>query len=101
GVAADGVTPLANGANGIYIPVGNDNVIGAASGGFTFIGATPDSPPSPGHAANVVANNGTLSSTPGSGVRVAGGTGNSIRGNSIYANVGLGIDLVSANGNKP
>ena len=75
GVGADGVTPLGNGYNGMFLS-GNDNVIGGTG---------------PGEA-NIIAHNGA---TPYySGVRV-GNTGlcNTIRGNRIYANSQLGIDL--------
>ena len=76
GVGADGVTPLGNGQNGLFLS-GNDNVIGGAG---------------PGEA-NIIAHNGTVSAFY-SGVRV-GNTGlrNAIRGNRIYANSQLGIDL--------
>jgi len=75
GVGADGVTPLGNGHNGIFL-----------SGSNNFIGGT-----GPGEA-NTIAHNGA---TPFySGVRV-GNTGlrNTIRGNRIFANSQLGIDL--------
>jgi hypothetical protein len=76
GVGADGVTPLGNGQNGLFLS-GNDNVIGGTG---------------PGEA-NIIAHNGTVSAFY-SGVRV-GNTGlrNTIRGNRIYANSQLGIDL--------
>jgi hypothetical protein len=76
GVLADGVTPLGNGQNGLFLS-GNDNVIGGTG---------------PGEA-NIIAHNGTVSAFY-SGVRV-GNTGlrNTIRGNRIYANSQLGIDL--------
>ncbi|MDB5320631.1 MAG: alkaline phosphatase [Phycisphaerales bacterium] len=77
GVAADGSTPLGNGGDGII-----------ANGPASFIGGIQ---PREG---NIIANNG------GNGITVAidpakPGTGqkNSIRGNSIYANGKLGIDL--------
>lgn len=76
GVGADGVTPLGNGYSGLFLS-GNDNVIGGVG---------------PGEA-NIIAHNG---GTPFySGVRI-GNTGlrNSIRGNRIYANSQLGIDLL-------
>lgn len=75
GVGADGVTPLGNGYSGMFLS-GNDNAIGGAG---------------PGEA-NIIAHNGA---TPYySGVRV-GNTGlrNAIRGNRIFANSQLGIDL--------
>ena len=75
GVGADGVTPLGNGYNGLFLS-GNDNAIGGTG---------------PGEA-NIIAYNGA---TPYySGVRV-GNTGlrNAIRGNHIFANSQLGIDL--------
>jgi uncharacterized protein (DUF2141 family) len=76
GVGADGVTPLGNGQNGLFLS-GNDNVIGGTG---------------PGEA-NIIAHNGTVSAFY-SGVRVGNtGVGNAIRGNRIYANSQLGIDL--------
>jgi hypothetical protein len=76
GVGADGVTPLGNGQNGMFLS-GNDNIIGGSG---------------PGEA-NIIANNGTINPFY-SGVRV-GNTGlrNTLRGNRIYANSQLGIDL--------
>jgi hypothetical protein len=76
GVGADGVTPLGNGYSGMFLS-GNDNIIGGAGPGD----------------ANIIANNGTVSAFY-SGVRVGNtGLGNTIRGNHIYANSQLGIDL--------
>ena len=75
GVGADGVTPLGNGYSGMFLS-GNDNLIGGTG---------------PGEG-NIIAHNGA---TPfHSGVRV-GNTAlrNAIRGNRIYANSQLGIDL--------
>ncbi len=76
GVGADGVTPLGNGQNGLFLS-GNDNVIGGTGSGE----------------GNIIAHNGTVSAF-FSGVRV-GNTGlrNTIRGNRTYANSRLGIDL--------
>jgi hypothetical protein len=75
GVGADGVTPLGNGQNGLFLS-GNNNTIGGTG---------------PGEA-NIIAHNGA---TPFySGVRVSNtGLYNTIRGNRIYANSQLGIDL--------
>jgi len=76
GVGADGVTPLGNGYHGLFLS-GNNN----------FIGGT-----GPGEA-NIIAHNGTVSAFY-SGVRVGNtGLSNAIRGNRIYANSQLGIDL--------
>jgi len=76
GVGADGVTPLGNGYHGLFLS-GNNNVIGGTG---------------PGEA-NFIANNGTVSAFY-SGVRVGNtGLSNTIRGNRIYANSQLGIDL--------
>ena len=76
GVGADGVTPLGNGYHGIFLS-GANNVIGGAG---------------PGEA-NIIAHNGTVSAFY-SGVRVGNtGLGNTIRGNRIFANSQLGIDL--------
>ena len=80
GTEADGVSPLPNSGGGIHIQGARNAVIGGTSSG----------------AANVIANNG------GDGVHVEKGsaatTGNTIRGNSIYANAGMGINNVN-NGN--
>jgi hypothetical protein len=73
GLAADGTTAMGNTGNGIQIDNFNNTIGGTASG-----------------AANVIANNG------GAGVTFLGTsnrTGSSIRANSIYSNIGLGIDL--------
>lgn len=68
-----GLEGLGNGGNGIRIADGNKNQIGGVGSGE----------------ANVIHFNGR------SGVSVWKGNGNTIRGNSINANGGLGIDLVS------
>jgi hypothetical protein len=69
GTQADGVSPLGNGAHGIFfLATGRDCNIGAG-------------------AANVIAYNG------GDGIFNSSGSGNLIRRNSIYLNGGLGIDL--------
>ena len=79
GVAADGVTPVGNGATpieggggpGVSIYQGNGNQVGGLAAGD----------------ANIVAYNG------GNGLQVQEGVGNRIRGNSIHSNGALGIDL--------
>lgn len=75
GVGADGVTPLGNGQDGLFLS-GNNNIIGGTG---------------PGEA-NIIAHNG---GTPVyNGVRISNtGLSNTIRGNRIYANARLGIDL--------
>ncbi len=70
GVAADGSTALANGTNGVRL-AGSDNAVGGTAAG----------------SANVIARNSA------DGVLIAGGTGNTVLGNSIYSNGDLGIDL--------
>ena len=70
GLNALGTSPLPNTAQGISVGFGN-NIIGGTQNG----------------AANKIALNG------GPGITVFFGTGNSIRGNSIFANGELGIDL--------
>ena len=72
GTQADGVSPLGNLAHGVFL-------FGDTSGN-TVGGSTPE-------AGNVIAYNG------GSGVVVDSGITNTIRLNSLVANVGLGIDL--------
>jgi CSLREA domain-containing protein len=82
GVASDGTTAIGNGSHGIYVNQAGNNTYGNIAGTGT----------------NVIANNA------GDGIYVAlgaSGTQNKCYRNSIYANVGLGIDLgvdgVSAN----
>jgi CSLREA domain-containing protein len=65
-----GNTVRNNGSDGIYVDSGPNTIGGTSSG-----------------AGNVITANA------GDGVFVNSGTGNSIRGNSIYSNTGLGIDL--------
>jgi hypothetical protein len=81
GTDITGTLALGNGGNGVTVTGGaHDNTIG---------GAAP-------RATNVIAFNG------GDGVLVDGGTSNAIRLNSIFANGGLGIDLVNGgNHNEP
>ena len=82
GVGADGVTPLGNGQHGVSLN-GSDNQIGGTG---------------PGEA-NLIANNGGPVATH-SGIALTNNTAyvrNSFRGNRIYANTRLGIDL-GANG---
>lgn len=70
GVQTDGVTALGNSQQGVDVKNATNNTIGVVGAG------------------NIIAHNG------GDGVRIeASNTGNSIRGNSIFANGGLGIDL--------
>jgi CSLREA domain-containing protein len=76
GTQADGITPLGNGAHGIFF---------FATGATTTVGVT---------APNTIAFNG------GDGVFDSSGTGNRIARNSIHSNGGLGIDL-GANGVTP
>ena len=70
GTQADGMTPLGNALVGAVL-YGQSNTIGGVDSA----------------AANTIAHNGAA------GVSVWGGTANAVRGNSIFANAGLGIDL--------
>ncbi|GAB5442642.1 MAG: hypothetical protein Fues2KO_29910 [Fuerstiella sp.] len=73
GLGADGATVIGNGQNGLMLEVGSGNLIGGTTSGE----------------GNFVAHNG------GDGIRVInnGSDGNAIRGNVIFSNTGLGIDL--------
>ncbi|MEG4630803.1 SdrD B-like domain-containing protein [Microcoleus sp. AR_TQ3_B6] len=72
GVAANGTSPLGNSSIGVQITAAaSNNAIGGTAAGE----------------GNIIANNGNI------GVAVASGTGNRIQNNSIFANLGLGIDL--------
>ncbi len=73
GLGADGNQPLPNVQGGVAVSDSSNNTIG---------GTDP-------RAGNKIVNNG------GTGVLVSAGTGNLIRANSIFANTGLGIDLLS------
>ena len=73
GTTTDGVSALGNADSGIHIENSSANVIGGAWPG----------------AGNVIAGN------DGDGILVDGGSENVIRGNSIDANGGLGIDLAN------
>ena len=71
GMQMNGVSPLGNGSNGVFLNfVGGNTVGGAATG-----------------AGNTIAFNG------GDGVLVVTGTANAVSSNSIFSNTGLGINL--------
>ncbi len=79
GVAIDGLTPLGNGEGGVLIG-GSDNLIGGIEAGE----------------GNVIAfNDSAINSVDVGGVAISPGpnVGNAVLGNSIYSNIGLGIDL--------
>jgi Periplasmic copper-binding protein (NosD)/Planctomycete extracellular len=88
GVDKTGAGPLGNGGDGIFIRYNSfNNVIGAAVGAIDVAAA-----------ANIIANNGRSGVTLTEGNRqgivgVERASENTIRGNSIHANAGLGIDL--------
>ena len=73
GTDVTGTLPMGNNGDGVRISFGNNHTIGG-----TAVGA-----------GNIIANSGAA------GIAVPGGTGNLIHGNSIFDNVGLGIDLGS------
>ena len=79
GTTADGAAPLGNASHGVWITASSSgNAVGGPAAG----------------AGNVVAHNG------GDGIFVESGTINTLRGNSIHSNAGLGIDL-GPNGPTP
>jgi hypothetical protein len=78
GVAADGATPLGNRVEGVRLANAHNTTVG---------GDTVES-------GNLIAFNGlTIEIGVGCGLEVLGGDGNFIRGNSIFSNGRLGIDL--------
>ena len=74
GTAANGTSPLGNSHNGVDIFVSPNNTVGGTAAGQ----------------GNVIAFNGNT------GVQIGLATGNSVRGNSIFSNGSLGIDLDTA-----
>jgi hypothetical protein len=85
GVTADGSAALSNRVEGVRLGGAINTIVG---------GATPGS-------GNIIAFNGPTAETGvGTGVEVLGGSNNSIRGNSIFSNGRLGIDL-DGNGVTP
>jgi len=82
GIDAEGLLPLPNHANGVFISNSGENIIGRTNN-------------TAGMPANVIAFNN------GSGVAVVSGGQNGIRENSIFGNAGLGIALdPGANNNQ-
>lgn len=80
GVAADGATPLGNRVRGVRLAGALNTTVG---------GASTD-------AGNVIAFTGPAGDNgAGTGLEVLGGAGNSIRGNFIFSNSRLGVDLDS------
>jgi Calx-beta domain len=77
GVGADGTTPLSNRVQGVRLAIAFNTTVGGSAPG----------------AANIIAFNGPDGQIASSGLEMLGGSGNSIRGNSIYSNGRLGIDL--------
>jgi len=77
GVAADGITPLPNRVQGVLISGAFNTTVGGTTAG----------------AGNIIAFNGPTGKIGENGLQILSGTGNSIRGNSIFSNGRLGIDL--------
>ena len=71
GTQMDGASPLGNGSNGVFINFIGSNIVGGTAGG----------------ASNTIAFNG------GDGVVVMAGSGNAVSSNTIFSNMGLGINL--------
>ncbi len=90
GLAADGTTALGNASHGVFITAGAAN--------NTIGGTAP-------HAGNQIAHNGgsgvLIGSDPQAGFPSPAGSGNSVEGNSIFANAGTGIDLGPNDGPTP
>ena len=90
GLAADGTNPLGNTNHGVFITqeAANNTVGGTAA-----------------HAGNRMAHNGgtgvLIGSDPQAGFQTPAGSGNSVEGNSIFANAGTGIDLGPDDGFTP
>jgi hypothetical protein len=87
GVGTDGSTAVANRESGVQI---SNQAIG------NFIGGTGVTPGSCNAACNVIANNGSpdaFSARAGIYLDITAGVSNRLRGNSIFNNTGIGIDL--------
>lgn len=93
GVGANGTTAIANSDNGVQISnLASGNTVGGTTG--ATLGATPACT----GACNIIANNGSASSNgakAGIYLDITAGAGNAIRANSIFNNLGVGIDLAA------
>lgn len=91
GVGQNGTTAIGNRENGVQISsLAAGNIIGGSVSGVS------ETPGSCNGVCNVIANNGDVNSVSAkAGIYIdnTGGVANSVRGNSIYNNGGLGIDL--------
>lgn len=97
GVGADGLTVLGNRENGVQI---SNTAFG------NTIGGTGGTAGQCNNACNIIANNGdtnSFSAKAGIYIDPTAGAGNAIRGNSIFNNAGIGIDLGTpgVNANDP
>ncbi|HEX8073006.1 MAG TPA: LamG-like jellyroll fold domain-containing protein [Pyrinomonadaceae bacterium] len=92
GTDVSGTAPLGNSTDGVFISGASFNNTGGASG--NIIGGAAAG------AGNVIAFNARDGVRVNAGTGVGGGTGNSIRANSIFSNSSLGIDL-AGNGLTP
>lgn len=77
GTALDGTTDLGNGGVGVNVGGSPGTVIGGTAAGT----------------ANVIAFTKAVGLLPGAGVVIGAGTNQSVLGNSIHSNTGLGIDI--------
>ena len=85
GLTADGMGPLPNGGS----ESSDDGLAGTDARAGVYIGGSDNTV---GGLTRIVTGN-VIAFNAGAGISVAAGTGNDIRGNDIYSNTGLGIDL--------